>query len=295
MAPEMNAPIGILNVVPGLHCNLECPHCVTRSGPSARGGLSDAEVAAVQDAVRRTRPALLVFTGGEPTLYTEIIERILRAAPPLPDTAVQITTNGWFARDDKTLDAVLTRLSRLDRVLLSTGRFHMESPPTERIRALKAWCDARGVTFSVSVCLGSPEDLVAAASLHEATGAEVTYTRVEACGRAADLNISFPYTSFETRVLDRFCPNRGTLTYIVGRGFSVCCANLAFNGARSGFVHETLDEHLESGFYAEVESRTLGQMLTARGKELDAPHPEWSSACSLCEHIQGSGRPGGEP
>lgn len=281
----MNAPIRIFNVVPGLHCNLECPHCVTRSGPGARGGLSDAEVGAVQDAVRRTRPALLVFTGGEPTLYTDLIERILRAAPPLPDTAVQITTNGWFARDDKTLEAVLARLSRLDKVLLSTGRFHTETPPADRIRALKGWCDARGVGFSVSVCIGSPEDIVAAADLHTATGAEVTYSRVEACGRAADLNISFPYASFEPRVLDRYCPNRGTLTYIVGRGFSVCCANLAFNGERPGFVHTTLDEHLESGFYKEMSSRTLGQMLAERGQEGNVPRPEWSSACSLCEHI----------
>lgn len=281
----MTAPIAIFNVVPGLHCNLECPHCVTRSGPLAHGGLSDAEVAAVQEAVRRTRPALLVFTGGEPTLYTDLIERILPAAPPNPVTAVQITTNGWFARDDKTLESVLKRLSRLDRVLLSAGRFYKTTPPPERIRALKAWCDARGVGFSVSFCLGSPEDLVAAAELHEKTGAEVTYTRVEACGRAVDLNIAFPYASFETRVLDRFCPNRGTLTYIVGRGFSVCCANLAFNGDRPGFVHATLDEHLASGFYEEVESRTLGQMLAAREGASGMPRPEWSSACSLCEHI----------
>jgi len=273
-----------LQVIPGYLCNLKCAHCGTNSGPAAAGGLTEDEILRVEEAVRTIAPANLLFTGGEPTLYTDTVNRVVAAHPHLGDCSVQITTNGWFARSRSSMATILGRFQKLDRIQLSHDRHHGATSPADLAGPLKAWCDERGLHFNVSVSITTPEDMLFADSVQRETGANVIFTRVENAGRAKQERVAFPFQRFERKVEDAVCPNRGVLSYICGKGFSICCANLTFNNVGK-FHHATAREHLQSEFYREMAEERLGSMARKRGIDAGAFLPEHSSPCGYCERL----------
>lgn len=280
------ASIEILHVVPGQRCNLTCAHCATSSGPTAASRVNADDFAQIEAAVRSISPPRLLFTGGEPTFYIDEINRIVDCHPDPSRCIVQITTNGWFARSAAGLSAVLGRIKKLDHVQLSHDKYHGLLLPDSQIGALIEWTAARGIEFNISVAITCPEDMAFADDLQRRTGATVLYTRMEAAGRARENGLQFHFPMFERGVLNERCPNRKSVTYLPRRGFTVCCANLAFSDDSDGFVHANLEEHLSSAFYREIQDRTMGEMLESRGISAEGLAPEYSSACRLCELVQ---------
>lgn len=279
------ARLEVLHVIPGYLCNLSCSHCVTRSGPQRLSRLTEAELKAVIGAVKRHRPRLLLFTGGEPTLYINDINDIVASHPEPSESGVQITTNGWFARSARATEAVLGRLSRLNRLQLSYDHFHGSPQTMEQAIALASWCRERGVIFNTSVAITSPTDMIFADELQRRTGERVVYTFVEAAGRARERRLEYRFDRFQPEVLEATCPGRGTLTYIAGRGFTLCCANLAFNSDSPDFVHPTAESHLSSRFFQDMSTKSMGQLLNDAGLEVSKLLPNHSSPCGLCERI----------
>lgn len=263
---------------------------MTRSGPQRLSKLSDEELRTVIGTVQALSPRLLLFTGGEPTLYLDTVNKIVASHPDPAGSEVQITTNGWFARSTRSTDAVLGRLLRVDRLQLSFDHFHGSPQTMEQAVRLAAWCRSRGVTFNTSVAITSPTDMIFADELQRSTGERVVYTFVEAAGRARDQRLEYRFGQFQPGVLAETCPGRRTLTYIAGRGFTLCCANLAFNSDSAGVVHPTAEAHFQSRFYRDMASKTMGQLLEASGMDASTLSPRHSSPCGLCEHIHSHGK-----
>lgn len=262
---------------------------MTRSGPQRLSRLSEDELRTVIGAVKSLSPRLLLFTGGEPTLYIDDINKVVASHPDPTASEVQITTNGWFARSARSTDAVLGRLIRLNRLQLSFDHFHGSPQTMEQALGLASWCRARGVAFNTSVAITSPTDMIFADELQRGTGERVIYTFVEAAGRARDQRLEYRFDRFQPGVLEATCPGRGTLTYIAGRGFTLCCANLAFNSGSPDFVHPTAEAHFKSRFYDDMSSKTMGQLLETSGLDVSTLNPEHSSPCGLCERIHSCG------
>lgn len=111
----MNQNIETLHIMPGLLCNFSCNHCVNESGPSQKIRMSEDEIKIVSDEIRVRNPKKIIFTGGEPTLHTEIINTLLRAHPALENTEIFITSNGWYSISDRLISDTLNKILKEDR------------------------------------------------------------------------------------------------------------------------------------------------------------------------------------
>lgn len=122
-------------------CNASCEFCYYNCSP-AQGGLM-----AVDTAVRSWRSltelaganAKIHITGGEPFLYRQRLEQILRRAQKegLGECDL-VETNGFWATDDKITEETLRLLDELAvrRLKLSCDPFHQEYVDIEPVRRL---------------------------------------------------------------------------------------------------------------------------------------------------------------
>ncbi len=286
MALQNRAPhrIEILHVMPGLFCNLSCDHCATSSGPNERLRLTSGEVGDLVEVIKTHLPKKLLFTGGEPTFYLEILNQLISSHPLLLDCEVQVTTNGWFARMGR-ISKVLGSVVKLDHVQLSYDRYHYPKLAIEDVNAIKDYCVENNIGFNIVSSISDPLDLIFVNEVEEKTKTKVIYNRIQDAGRAKLSGNAFKYPVFESGVLGEKCPNAGMVTYITGRGFSACCSNLVFNSNDEFFIHSSISEHIQSEFYKEIQSKNFGEMILDRGIPVSELTPECSSVCHLCEFI----------
>jgi hypothetical protein len=279
-----------LGVVPGFACGFNCAHCAV-SGEAARGRrLTDAETELLLETVRRHSPRTLSFTGGEPTLYVDKINRIISAHPDRGSLKVRLTTNGHFAKDRGSAVRTLRSFVRLDEVQLSYDRFHAESLSLAQAGLLCRACAELSIGFSVVVAVSSPLDLAVPQDLRRFGDISISYQKVLPLGRAKANGLAYQYPAFDPEVLSKSCPNKGQVFYICGRGFSSCCSSMVFGGDFPGVLHPTLEEHLGSQFHSLVGSLSFSELLDRFAIGPASLAPEHSSPCTLCAHIFSSTR-----
>lgn len=277
--------IKVFHVQPGLQCNLSCSHCANNSGPNEKLRLSPSELESIKAAIERFVPENLLFTGGEPTLHIPEINAVIAAHPKLHEAKVLLTTNGWFTKSDDDIAKTLGQFMQLDEVLLSYDRFHGSKVKHDDILRLKDYCSNNNQEFSVSVCISNPVELIWAQELKQKIQVPVIFQRVTASGRAKTNNKAFQYFHFEKEVLEKKCPNLGTISYICGKGFSVCCSSLIFNSNMRDIYHDTVEGHMESPFYQKISKNNFGELLAGKEMSLTVLEPKHSDPCSLCELV----------
>lgn len=277
--------IEMLHVMPGMFCNFSCSHCCNDSGPKNLKRLSENEVAAICSAVQYYSPNRMVFTGGEPTFYVSEINRIVQAHPNLAKCHVQITTNGWYATSAEKINSVLGQIHQLDHLQLSYDQFHGTQFKIEYMQHLFDYCKRKQITANISVSISDPIQLACVSDISKTIDVPIIFQKVDASGRGRENNLAFRYYEFEPETLEKKCPNLGQVSYICGRGFSVCCSNLMFNGPRKAIAHSTIDEHVQSTFYQRMQTHTFGELIEAAGISRDELLPEHTSRCKLCELI----------
>lgn len=117
--------IQMIHVMPGYKCNLYCTHCGNNSGPNASDALNTDELNSLSRCMSLHSPRKLLFTGGEPTLYIDIINQIISAHADKDNLIVQITSNGWYAKGGRKLILkVLQKIEQLNHLQLSYDVFH---------------------------------------------------------------------------------------------------------------------------------------------------------------------------
>ena len=118
-------------------CTGRCKHCSEGDHDSC-GERIDPEIAA--DAVRKIAKAYDVKTvmtfGGEPLLYTDAVEQIIRAAREMNVPRRQVITNGYFAKSTDKIRSVAEILcaAGVNDLLLSVDAFHQETIPIDAVR-----------------------------------------------------------------------------------------------------------------------------------------------------------------
>ena len=118
------------------------------------------------------------------------------------------------------------------------------------------------------------------------------YQKVEPAGRAKETNSGYEYKVFEPEVLKKSCPNKGSISYICGKGFSICCSSVIFNRKAfkkvgSEVSHQSGTSHMQSDFYKAVTESSFEKLAESKGLSLASLNLEASdsSECSLCEKI----------
>ncbi len=268
-----------INIVTGYKCNFSCNHCCTNSLPDNDLKLNNDDILRIKSALSNHKFSRLLFTGGEPTLYTELMNEIISIAPK--KAKISITTNGWFTGND--IDKTLSNIDRLSSVLLSCDKFHSHLSE-KQIRDLSVYCQDNDIEFALSVSLQSPLDFSMLPILKTFNG-RVIYGKIESCGRARKNNVAYRYFEFDDSVLDEKCPNTGSITYYPKKGFSICCSNLVLNSNADFMHHDNIESHLNSDFYKKLSLKTFGELLSLHCNEIPDFYPYHSSACSMCELI----------
>lgn len=279
---DMPARIRSLGIVPGYKCGFACAHCAV--GKPELPDLSDRELALLAGTIEKFQIRSITFIGGEPTLYVDTINDLLGRLPGLGATSVSIGTNGQFATTPGAAVACLRSFRKLDKLKFSYDKFHKEFLPAGNIKNLFSACKTLSIPLTAVLTIESPLDLALIRELRDIGDNKIEVQKVLPTGSARRNKIDYVYPEFDKGVFDKFCPNRRKLVYLSGRGFTACCSSLVFNSRRTDqFVHPTLEEHLQSGFYKSITSYKFSELFRRNGVRRKGLLPRHSSPCTLCE------------
>ena len=273
----------VLGITVGTGCNLRCRHCLVDKNLGSRR-ITKSEIELLVSEINRCKPRELIFTGGEPVLFTGEINSILSAIHEPYGIYTSIVTNGSFASTTAAAVKTLKSFKALHSVQMSYDKFHAEFVPEACVHNLREACRRLDLSFGLVCAIQAPLDLIFLNKLNLA-GVSVTTQKILPIGRANDNALNYSYPAFEARVLRKKCPNLGRLVYNCGSGFTTCCGFLASKPGSSRYVHRTIAAHLKSRFYELISSYTFGGLLRLAGLSNDGLSPAHSAPCVLCEYI----------
>ena len=129
------------------NCTAKCAHCVMCCTPGQKYMLTFDQMRDTIDQMRaKEELALVVFTGGEPTLLKDDLLRSIRYCNDL-GILTRIVTNAHWATDMDRAKEILHALREagLDEINFSLDDYHAPYVPIEYVR--NAWKAARGMGF----------------------------------------------------------------------------------------------------------------------------------------------------
>jgi MoaA/NifB/PqqE/SkfB family radical SAM enzyme len=273
----------LLHIIPGFFCNLSCDHCSTNSGPSEKiHPFADSELFEIKECIKQSNPSKILFSGGEPLFYPDLINQICSYVPPENDYIVEVTTNGFFGKDPKLTEKTLSSINKLDAVCLSYDKFH--SLKLSEVKNIRDYCLKNDLQFTISVSMTSPLDII---QIQKELGSDyfqfMHYRKVDGTGRAGKNKIHFTYPEFQDSALAKTCPNKDTITYISGKGFSTCCSNLMFNLNSTHIYNKNYNEYIQSEFNQLINTKTLGEIAELANVAVNKAAPCQSGTCDFCQ------------
>ena len=273
----------LLHVVPGYFCNLSCDHCGTNSGPHNKSKLLQQEISELRQQLETDPPPTLLFSGGEPTFHIEIINDLILSAQKKRSPKIIITTNGWFSYSPESISKTLEKFEQIDSIQLSFDLFHGNTLTPVNALYLSDYCKRKKINFNISVCVSRPLDVILAKKIFKNKNIPINFQKVESSGRAKDKGVYYKYNLFSKSVLNKKCPNLGQISYISGKGYSVCCSNLVFNKQNKIYWHNKIEDHISSPFYQNLNKNTFKDILEKKKIDLSLLTNEISTPCSVCE------------
>ena len=271
-------------ILVGFSCPLRCSHCSARTNIK-RSSLTEKELLLLRSTVTGMSPEEILFSGGEPMLYVDTINRIVSAHPRPKNLDVRITTSGYFATSVNRAAQRLSGIHNLKFVQMSYDRFHQKFVPIQNIKNLYMACRESGIDFSVLMAMQSPLDLSLAMKIKEAGDFKIGTIKITEAGEAKKNGIAFEYPTFDKKVWSGHCPNRAKIAYICGKGFSLCCSYHGFESNWCNFVHPTVRAHLSSPFHSIISKRTFGGIKKYFRLSKLKLEPKHTHECTLCGYL----------
>ncbi|MBI4924889.1 MAG: radical SAM protein [Bdellovibrio sp.] len=233
-------------------CNISCDHCISSSGPQSKRFLLDKEeVEQLTHWINiRHRVRSVHFSGGEPTLQIELIQKLQAGIRRLVNFT--LTTNGWFGkRPESVLDSI-----KIDEIYVSYDKFHAKYISEKNIKTLLKECVKRKIRTSLKFTIEEQADLKLASNVL-VDGVKLFINRLIQAGRYNSLGKESSKESsiVQADVWDFKCPSISErtnglerLVYYPGKGLSLCCGPLSFDGAkRYEYVFSSLDTAYTEG------------------------------------------------
>ncbi|MBV9408392.1 MAG: radical SAM protein, partial [Candidatus Eremiobacteraeota bacterium] len=127
----------ILSILTTRRCTAACDHCCIGASPRATGAIPVPRIhGLIDEAAKIPTIDRIVFTGGECFLLGEDLDRLIRHAH-LTGFETRVVTNGYWAVNERAAAQRASALfaAGLDEMMLSTGTFHQQFVPVERIIA----------------------------------------------------------------------------------------------------------------------------------------------------------------
>ncbi|UCC18222.1 MAG: radical SAM protein [Promethearchaeota archaeon] len=118
-------------------CPAECQHCSYKAGPNRTGVIKQKDASRYLKELTKMQSLKSVWVhGGEPFLYFDYLEYIIKEANRLAIPRIGVITNSFWAKDEKSANKKLERLKKagLTVVTFSSDFFHQEFIPLEYVR-----------------------------------------------------------------------------------------------------------------------------------------------------------------
>ena len=144
-----------LTIIPTDNCTARCPHCVMCCTPGQKQSLTFEQMRSAIDEFHSAAPlALVVFTGGEPTLLLEDLLKAIRYAAGLGILTRLVTNCHWASSGQKAQEMLKQlRAAGLGELNFSLDDYHAPYVPVENV--IRAWKASKGMGFSAVVIANS--------------------------------------------------------------------------------------------------------------------------------------------
>lgn len=143
----------MLSILTTRRCTAACDHCCIGSSPQAREAIPVERIHGLIEEARRIPSIELIgFTGGECFLLGKDLDALVGHAARVGFTT-RVITNGYWAVNERGAEERIVglRTAGLNEMVLSTGTFHQQFVPVQRVvYAARASC-AAGVATCVTV------------------------------------------------------------------------------------------------------------------------------------------------
>jgi organic radical activating enzyme len=277
--------IKTLNIEVGNKCTMACSHCANESNPKRTEKLTSSEQLQLIEDINCYKPNKIIFTGGEPFLYIDIINNIINNISK--EIRISITTNGFFATNIGSIENELSSIVRLNQLQLSFDSYHSCQLNEKKPELLKQYCQTQNIEFCIVTAISKPSQLCLSNDLQRKYECKVIFQCVEASGRARKTHSQFQYSVFDRSVLAKKCPNsNGDINYVCGKGYSICCSNVCYNIAKREYFSNSISKLSNNIFLKEVSNLTMLERMKNNSTNIENYEPYLSSPCSLCELIE---------
>ncbi|MFW9880712.1 MAG: radical SAM protein [Candidatus Thorarchaeota archaeon] len=119
------------------NCDAECQHCSYKAGPKRTGFMKQKEASEYLKELTRMQLLKAVWVhGGEPFLYFDCLEHIIKEAKSLSIPRIGVITNSFWAKNKKNAEKKINRLKKagLSVITFSSDFFHQEFIPLEYVK-----------------------------------------------------------------------------------------------------------------------------------------------------------------
>jgi hypothetical protein len=210
----------------GRLCNARCEHCISFSGPENRQKMElETALRVVREAASVGLPRIEI-TGGEPFLFLEEIEEIMRLGKSY-GMWTGVTTNSTWAKTPERAVKILTRLKDAGLSLLrfSIDQYHLNYIPLERVQnAVQASLDV-GVQALIEASVGR-KDYRTYKAVHtlKSFPVEMRLSDLIPYGRGAELPTETFFTESFYKVAHAPCSSAGVPVVETDGRVLLCCA-----------------------------------------------------------------------
>lgn len=279
--------VKVFNVVLGNTCTMSCAHCAPKSHPGDKARISDQDIRNIHDALPQLNFETLMFTGGEPTLFIDELNRIIQLCMDAKGDSfrVSITSNGWYGKNENRTRELLGRITNLNKLQLSFDEFHEQFINAESLKKVVAYCHEKRIDCCVLSCIREPKDIIKLKEYESELGVPVSYQPVAPVEKAVENGVCYKHLTFDVTTWGKKCPNIGTISFFPGFGFTICCSSLINHKNHfSKISNADLGAYLNSEFHSDISSKTFSEIAT---KDLDGIKvvPTDSHECGLCEKV----------
>lgn len=242
-----------LQILMGLNCNFTCGHCLNDSGPGIRKvDFSKKDAESILSSLREHQNISSIgFSGGEPLLYIEQIEALLRDIAdfrPLETLSISITSNGSLI--SKYADQI--KKLKIDKILLSYDRFHSEFLSEREFEDVVKLSKTLFKNVEINFVMETDQDLDLIRNTALGNDVKIQVSKPVKSGR---YNLQQEQTkTIQFRQLK--CPNMRDLnlnmiSYFPNKGYSICCGPLIFghHGAEDSIAFESIKDVLNSEMF----------------------------------------------
>ncbi len=267
-----------LQILLGLNCNFKCKHCLNESGPGIKSvNLAEHDIDLIMnELVENKNINKLGFSGGEPLLYVDAIQKLVEliGTELKRDIKYTLTTNGSLI--EKNLN--FFRLVKFDSIVLSFDKWHLDFITDvnfkKSVQSAKKICP----NIEISFVYDDDAEIKLITDIAMDLDVKVIFSKVVKSGRFEKLtelsrnNIEYlkcPNMSNERKNADQYL-------YYPSKGYSICCGPLAFStkpqliDVFAGNTKEVVD----SGLYA-----TLTRLSKSKIKK------SYLTDCDNCNYI----------